>query len=103
MKEKHDLENRIKRIDEQIALLTDLKTQCLQKLQSVRTVPCAEMATPPQGMTLDDKIVLFLNYFRGRIDVYSKLWINNRTGKRGYSPACKNEWVQNICKKPAIR
>ena len=54
-------------------------------------------------MTPDDKIALFLNYFRCRWDVYSRLWINNRTGKRGYSPACKNEWVQNICKKPAIK
>jgi len=37
MKERNDLENRIKHIDEQIALLTDLKAQCLQKLQSVQT------------------------------------------------------------------
>lgn len=103
MKERNDLENRIKHIDEQIALLTDLKAQCLQKLQSVQTTPCSEMALSPQGMTPDDKIALFLNCFRGRLDVYSRLWINNRTGKRGYSPACKNEWVQNICKKPAIK
>ncbi len=91
MKERNDLENRIKHIDEQIALLTDLKAQCLQKLQSVQTAPRPEMTLSPQGMTPDDKIALFLNYFRGRLDVYSRLWINNRTGKRGYSPACKNE------------
>lgn len=49
MEEKHDLENRIKRIEAQIALLTDLKAQCLQKLQSVQTTPCPEITSSPQG------------------------------------------------------
>ena len=66
MKEKSDLENRIKHIDEQIALLTDLKAQCLQKLQSAQAMPRSEMISFPQGMIPDDKIALFLNYFRGR-------------------------------------
>jgi hypothetical protein len=44
-----------------------------------------------------------MNYFRGRDDVYARLWINNRTGKQGYSPACKNEWVRPLCRKPAVK
>ena len=52
-------------------------------------------------MSAEEKIALFKSYFRGRDDVFARLWINNRTGKRGYSPVCKNEWVRNICKKPA--
>ncbi len=103
MKERNDLERRIKNIDEQIALLTGLKAQCLQKLQSIQAVPCPAMTSPSQDMTPDDKIALFLNYFHGREDVYAKLWINNRTGKRGYSPVCKHEWDRALCRKPAIK
>ncbi|MBI3617852.1 MAG: DEAD/DEAH box helicase family protein [Candidatus Omnitrophica bacterium] len=52
---------------------------------------------------LDDKIALFKTCFRGRGDVYAKLWINNRTGMRGYSPVCKHEWDRVLCRKPSIK
>lgn len=39
------------------------------------------------------KIALFRTLFRGREDVYPVLWINQRTGKMGYSPACKGGWA----------
>lgn len=51
----------------------------------------------------DEKIALFLRLFRCRADVYPKLWENPKTGKKGYSPACRNEWVRGICQKPQIR
>ena len=38
------------------------------------------------------KIALFRSLFRGREDVYPVLWVNERTGKKGYSPACKGGW-----------
>jgi len=40
-----------------------------------------------------DKIRLFRSLFRGREDVYATLWISERTGKKGYSPACENPWA----------
>lgn len=98
------LEARVKKFDEQIALLNDLKKQCLTKLQSL-----SEEAVPPQPATqvnsqsLDDKIALFKSYFRGREDVYAKSWVNNRSGKRGYSPVCKHEWDRVLCRKSAIK
>ncbi len=36
-----------------------------------------------------DKITLFRKLYRGREDVYPALWVNERTGKKGYAPACK--------------
>ncbi len=39
------------------------------------------------------KIALFRALFRGRDDVYPVLWTNERTGKMGYSPACKGGWA----------
>ncbi len=41
----------------------------------------------------NQKITLFRSLFRGREDVYPVLWVNERTGKKGYSPACKGAWT----------
>lgn len=51
----------------------------------------------------EEKIALFRSLFRGREDVYPVRFVNRRTGKSGYSPACANEWVRGVCEKPRIR
>ncbi|NOU99396.1 TOTE conflict system archaeo-eukaryotic primase domain-containing protein [Paenibacillus planticolens] len=48
-----------------------------------------------------EKIEVFRSLFRGREDVYPNRW-QSKTGKSGYSPACKNEW-SFVCKKPQIK
>jgi len=96
------LEVKVKKIDEQIAFLNDIKNQYLTKLQSPSKVVSHPISSF-HSQSLDDKIALFKSYFRGRDDVYSKLWINNRTGKRGYCPVCKHEWDRVLCRKPAIK
>lgn len=48
-----------------------------------------------------DKVAVFRSLFRGREDVYPNRW-ESKTGKSGYSPACKNEW-SFVCKKPQIK
>lgn len=40
-----------------------------------------------------EKIALFRSLFRGREDVYAKRWVNERTGKKGYSPDCEGPWL----------
>jgi len=50
----------------------------------------------------EDKIALFMSLFKGRRDVYAKRW-QNKKGKSGYSPACLNEWIPGICRKPRIK
>lgn len=47
-----------------------------------------------------EKISIFRNLFKGREDVFAKYWVSRRTGKKGYSPVCKNEWIPQICRKP---
>lgn len=42
----------------------------------------------------DAKIALFRSLFRGREDVYPKLFESMKTGKSGYQPACRNPWVE---------
>ncbi len=39
-----------------------------------------------------EKIALFGNLFRGREDVYAVFWANERSGKKGYSPAVEDPW-----------
>ena len=50
-----------------------------------------------------EKIALFRSLFRGRDDVFSRHFQNRKTQKTGYAPACKNEWVRNVCAKPKIK
>ena len=49
-----------------------------------------------------EKIALFRKLFRGRDDVYPKLW-ENRKGDSGYTPACANEWKRPLCGKPKMK
>ncbi len=44
----------------------------------------------------EEKIALFKSLFRGRVDVYPRLWISRKTGKKGFSPVCNNEWVNGV-------
>ena len=55
-------------------------------------------------MTLPkEKIALFRSLFRGRVDVYPRLWISRKTGKKGFSPVCNTEWVDGVCEKPKVK
>lgn len=50
--------------------------------------------------TKDEKIKIFMEYFRGRDDVYPYLSIDKQdTNKKYYIPKCKNEWNKSICYK----
>ncbi len=50
-----------------------------------------------------DKIKLFRSLFRGRDDVYPRRFESRKTGKAGYQPVCKNEWIRGVCSKPKIK
>jgi superfamily II DNA or RNA helicase len=50
-----------------------------------------------------EKLALFASLFRGREDVYARRWENAKTGKSGYAPACRNEWVRGVCGKPRVK
>lgn len=51
----------------------------------------------------EEKFALFRSLFRGREDVYPRRFESMKTGKKGYQPVCRNEWVSGICEKPKIR
>lgn len=50
-----------------------------------------------------EKIALFRSLFRGREDVFPKRFESKHTGKSGYQPVCRNEWVKPLCHKPKTK
>ncbi len=51
----------------------------------------------------EEKVKIFMEVFKGRTDVYAKRWTSNKTGKSGYSPVCKNEFIKHKCNKPGVK
>ncbi len=61
-------------------------------------------ATPFSKNALpEEKVRLFADLFRGRDDVFARLWISKTSGKKGYSPVCEYEWQLGICTKPLTK
>ena len=57
----------------------------------------------PTPATAAEKVALFRSLFRGRVDLFPRLWSNAKSGRTGYAPACGNEWVRGVCEKPRVR
>lgn len=72
-------------------------TQVIEHVQLGRSLRDSAPVTP------DEQIAVFLQLFRCRESIYPKRWENARSGKSGYAPACRNEWVQPLCQKPTIK
>jgi hypothetical protein len=83
---------RIAQLRAELSALVESTPAPLAKLQATRT--------PRES---GEKVALFRQLFRGRIDVFPKQWVNERKGTAGYAPACANEWVRGICNKPRVK
>jgi len=95
--DKAKYEGEIAKIDSQIAALAELKQQYLKQLSAAKGTKSIDTQHPI--LSNDEKLSLFLSRFQGRTDVYAKRW-ENRAGRSGYSPVCKNEWDRLLCRKP---
>jgi superfamily II DNA or RNA helicase len=67
--------------------------------QSIPYLPLAPTKTASQK----EKIALFRSLFRGREDVFPRRFESKKTGKSGYQPVCRNEWIKPVCQKPKIK
>lgn len=47
--------------------------------------------------TKEEKIRFFLSLFQGREGVFASRFVSRRTGKAGYSTACRNNGVYGVC------
>ncbi len=102
---------KIAKVEKQLASLKAQQAQAEATLNSLKeqltkttdkTVLRSSSVTAT-ALTPEEKVSLFLRFFRGRDDVYPKLWQNQKSGKKGYSPACANEWVRGVCEKPRVK
>jgi superfamily II DNA or RNA helicase len=104
----------IAREEARLASLDDDRRQAQGRLEALRaqlaaseapaayrTLPLLPDSTRPESSV--EKVALFRRLFRGRDDLYPKLWTNATTGRKGYAPACANEWVRGICEKPRVK
>ncbi|MBO7606451.1 MAG: DEAD/DEAH box helicase family protein [Paludibacteraceae bacterium] len=53
--------------------------------------------------SLQEKVDLFRNLFKGREDVFARRWFSRTTGKSGYQPVCGNEWNAHFCDKKKFK
>jgi superfamily II DNA or RNA helicase len=90
--------DRVTAIKARLDQLEQERQQLLSELLQIQNVP---RIPPPQPSTSEARIALFYQLFCCRLDVFPKLWENARSGIKGYSPACKNEWVRGVCGKSA--
>src|SRR3989442_586393 len=99
-------EARVARLESELkesqAALESLRAELLAGRLSPPSAP-ALIPSAPVPATSSEKVALFRSMFRGRDDVWPKLWTNVKTGRKGYAPACANEWVRDVCEKPRIK
>ena len=87
--------------DRLVAELADLQSSTGHADELPTVMGLVASPVPPE--TADEKIELFLRLFRAREAVFPKLWENLSKGTKGYSPACRNEWVHDVCGKPKTK
>jgi len=89
--------------DELLGQLAELQREKAAFLSGQNAPPLVRLPSVTNQSSPELKIALFRNLFRGREDVYARRFESMRTGKKGYQPVCRNEWVSGICKKPRAR
>ena len=98
-----EIENRLIQIESEKYFLQQELNRLKYNSNESTNIICRKSTRNSCPVTKEDKINLYISLFACRQDVYPKLWENKRKNKKGYSPVCKNEWINGICKKPNIK
>lgn len=87
---------------QEIINLINIKESQIKKLQNDINILKVKLNenTNQIPLTNNEKIKIFINYFKGRSDIYPYLSIDKKdSSKKYYIPKCKNEWNRSICYK----
>ncbi|MEI8183722.1 MAG: DEAD/DEAH box helicase family protein [Desulfomonile sp.] len=114
MKTIEEIDRQLARAEEELTVLESRRgvvLEHIQKLSQFRGSLLAEGTGSEPGGPLcvtndspsEDKVALFLSLFRGRQDLYPRRFESKRSGKSGYQPACRNEWMKGRCLKPTAK
>lgn len=105
----------IARKEDELRMLEIKRDTAKRELQSIKAAFKSSTDSNPEPLRLSgdsnsladltnvQKINLFRSLFRGRDDIFSTLWSNEKTGRTGYALRCSNEWKPGICSKPRVR
>lgn len=90
-------EAHLARIDTERQTLLDSLHDLRQQLSAFNAAssPTIETST----LSSAAKITLFRSLFKGREDVYPKLWVSKNGDRKGYMPACVNDGNYSLCGK----
>lgn len=75
------------------------KYVCPAKLWQESLMLSEKSALIHGGSTAPEKIEFFLSLFKGRDGLYARRYHSSKTGKSGYTPACRHEWDPELCDK----
>ena len=114
MKNTGSIERQIKAAEKELADITERKIELEYQIKHLKKLQhsIAETRSPfnqiiKTGITskspVEQKLTLFRSLFRGRRDVFPRRFESKRTGKSGYQPVCRNEWIRPLCQKPKIK
>ena len=111
MSDKKALLQAIAKEEAKLSRLDSEREQAISRLSTYKyrlaalEATCDEPSITYAARTSQEKVSLFRSMFRGRADLFPKLW-TSRAGKKGYSPACTNDWVSGTCgkiRKPPVK
>ena len=107
-----DLGKTIAELEQRLSALDHERYEIAERLGKLKSLSAAATSAPAKAVPAPTvtmaastaaKIALFRSLFRGREDVFPRRWCNPKTGKSGYSPVCRNEWVRGVCGKPQVK
>ena len=104
-----DHKQELKKFREELADIEFKRQQLLHKISKVESIQSSSVDGLTNQIVINNyssiqgKIKLYRSLFRGREDVYPRRFESIKTGKSGYQPACRNEWVRGICGKPKVK
>jgi hypothetical protein len=100
-------ERELATLDAKRAALQDRIRQLKRLKQSIadEQLPFDRLSesTVTNDSTQEQKIDFFRSMFRGREDIYSRRFESKRSGKSGYHPVYRKEWIRPFCQKPKIK
>jgi hypothetical protein len=106
MGDQSKIDEQIRAVREELAALEIRRKELQNKLLQLQTSRQSLIEMPPspsQDSSQAAKIALFRSLFRGREDVFPRRFESKKTGRSGYQPVCRNEWIRPLCQKPQIK
>lgn len=114
MNDTASIESQIKAAEKELADLNKRKIQLEYEIKHLKNLQHSIAEQTPsftkelkEGISSESpenqKIALFRSLFRGREDVFPRRFESKRTGKSGYQPVCRNEWIRPICRKTKVK